>query len=334
LLFIEAIPIYISRITSNKQAARIQLKKVKALVNNVILYALTVLIWGTTWFAIKLQVGHAPNEISILYRAILAAACLLIWCRIKKLNLRFKARDHLYLCGLGLAMFSVHQLFVYHATGYLVSGVIAVVFSGVSFLSIANNYIFFRTKPTFNILLGALIGISGLCVFFWDEITDVMLQQNTLKGFALAGTGTVIFSLGSSISRRNHAHGLEIIPSMTIGMMYGALAMFIYALTQSSPFVLPNSMVYWTSLLYLVIPGSIVAFLCYLKLIKNIGPELAGYTAVLFPVVALLVSSVLEGYMLSMSDLLGLICVILGNILVMRKAPLSNLFTLKPAAKT
>ncbi|MDZ4322604.1 MAG: DMT family transporter, partial [Alphaproteobacteria bacterium] len=270
--------------------------------NNALLYVLTVLVWGTTWFAIKLQVGHAPDEISILYRAALAALLLLAWCKIKNFSLSFKIRDHVFLCALGLSMFSLHSLFVYSATNYIVSGVIAVVFSSVSFLSIVNNYIFFRTKPTFNVSLGAFIGIIGLCVFFWDEIARSSLQNNALKGLGLAAIGTLIFSLGGSISRRNHHAGLELIPSMTMGMVYGTLAMLIYTLSQSSQFVLPKSAIYWGSLLYLVIPGSIVAFLCYLKLIKNIGPELASYTSVLFPVVALMVSSALEGYTWSATD--------------------------------
>lgn len=294
--------------------------------NNVILYIITVLIWGTTWLAIKLQIGHAPEEISILYRAVLAALCLLAWCKIQGISLRFKLLDHVFLCALGLAMFSLHYLFIYNATNYLVSGVISVVFSCVSLLSILNNYVFFRTKPSFNVILGALIGVCGLCVFFWDEITNVSLQSTTLKGLELAGIGAVIFSLGSSITRRNQSHGLDIIPSITMGMVYGTLAMFIYTIIQSSQFVLPASVSYWASLLYLVIIGSIVGFGCYSKLIKNIGPELAGYTTVLFPVVALFVSFALEGYQGSINDFLGLFCVILGNVLVMSKRPLRGLF--------
>ena len=127
--------------------------------NNIILYLTTVLIWGTTWFAIKLQVGYAPNEISILYRATLAALCLYVWCKFKGISLKHKMKDHLFFCLLGLAMFSLHLLFVYKATTYIVSGVVAVVFSCLSFLSILNNYIFFRIKPQLNVLIGVLFGI-------------------------------------------------------------------------------------------------------------------------------------------------------------------------------
>ena len=202
---------------------------------------------------------------------------------------------------------------------------IVVIFSGMSFFIILNNFIFFRTKPSLNVILGALIGVSGLCVFFWHEITQVTLQDITLKGLMLAGIGTLIFSLGSSISKRNNNKGLDIIPSMAIGMVYGTLAMLIYTVAQSSHFAWPGNALYWASLLYLVLQGSIGAFLCYLKLIKNIGPELAGYTTVLFPVVALIVSWALEGYDWSIADLFGLSLVIFGNILVMTKRPLIRL---------
>jgi drug/metabolite transporter (DMT)-like permease len=298
--------------------------------NNALLYIMTVLIGGTGWFAIKLQIGHAPHEISILYRAVLAALFLLIWCKIKGFSLRFKLKDHFSFCGLGLSMFSLHYIFVFNATQYLVSGVIAVAFSSVSFLSILNNFLFFRIKPSFNITLGALIGFVGLSVFFWNDMAQMAVQNNFIKGLLLTGTGTVIFSLGGSISKRNNSLGLEIIPSMTMGLVYGALAMLIYTLTQSTHFVFPESSVYWASLLYLVIPGSIVAFLCYLKLIKNLGPELAGYHTVLNPIVALVVSWALEGYDWSLPHLVGLAIVIIGNVLVMRKKPLLQMFVAKP----
>jgi drug/metabolite transporter (DMT)-like permease len=280
---------------------------------------ITVLIWGTTWYAIKLQVGLAPDEVSIFYRTAFAAISLIIWCRIKGYKLSFKLQDHFFLCLLGLSMFSLHYLFIYQSTGYVLSGVIAVVFSSVSFLSILNNYIFFQVKPTLNIIFGILIGIFGLGLFFWHEVTNVTLQDASLKGIGLAGVGTLIFSLGSSISKRNNQKGLDIIPTMTVGTIYGLGAMVIYMIVKSTALVFPENLVYWLSFLYLVIPGSIIAFMCYLTLVKNIGPELAGYTTVLCPVVALIISSYFEGYQWSMADFFGLFLVVLGNIFVLKK---------------
>lgn len=286
---------------------------------NLFLYLGTVLIWGTTWYAIKRQLGYAPYELSIFYRTILVSLGLFSWCKIKKISLHFKLKDHLSLALLGLSMFSVHSLFVYGAAHYIVSGLIAVIFSAVSFLSVFHNYIFFKIKPTFNIILGVLLGVFGLFLFFYEELSHMTAEDHTLKGFLLAGIGAVIFSFGSCISKWNNQKGFKVIPAMTVGMMYGALAIFLYILTQPIHFIFPKSLEYWSSLLYLVLFGSIIGFLFYLNLIQNIGPEKAGYTTVLFPIVALVISSIFETYEWSWAHVSGLLCVILGNILVMTK---------------
>jgi drug/metabolite transporter (DMT)-like permease len=286
---------------------------------NVMFYLITVLVWGTTWYAIKLQGDYAPAGVSILYRAILAAIILFGWCKLRGISLRFSWKDHVFLCMLGLSMFSLHYIFGYYATQYIASGLISVIFSSTSFLSILYNFIFFRVKPTFQIISGALMGIGGLCLFVGHEVTQVDWHDDTLHGVLLVSMSALIFSLGGSISKRNSNHGLAVIPTITMGMVYATAAMLIYNVAIMQPLVFPVSTVYWGLLLYLVIAGSIVAFVCYLKLIQNIGPELAGYTSILSPMVALLVSWGLEGYTWSLAALLGLLLIMIGNILVMRK---------------
>lgn len=290
---------------------------------NVVFYLITVLVWGTTWYAIKLQGDYAPAGISILYRAMLSAIILFAWCKLRGLSLRFSWKDHVFLCMLGLSMFSLHYIFGYHATHYIVTGLISVIFSTTSFLSILYNFIFFRIKPTAQIIVGALMGIGGLCLFVGHEVAQIDWHDDTLYGVLLVSISALIFALGGSISKRNSNQGLAVIPTITMGMVYATVAMLIYNLVIMQPLVLPVSMVYWGSLLYLVIAGSIIAFICYLKLIQNIGPELAGYTSVLSPMVALIVSWSLEGYAWSLAAFLGLVLIVLGNILVMRKRSIS-----------
>ncbi len=282
-------------------------------------YLITVLVWGTTWYAIKLQGDYAPAGVSILYRAMLAAIILFVWCKVRRLSLRFSWKDHVFLCMLGLSMFSLHYIFGYYATQYIASGLISVIFSATSFLSILYNFIFFRVKPTFQIIAGALMGIGGLCLFVGHEVTQIDWRDDTLHGVLLVSMSALIFSLGGSISKRNSNQGLAVIPAITMGMVYATAAMLIYNVATMQPLIFPVSTAYWGLLLYLVIAGSIVAFVCYLKLIQNIGPELAGYTSILSPMVALLVSWGLEGYTWSLAALLGLILMMIGNILVMRK---------------
>jgi len=63
--------------------------------NNTFLYAVTVLVWGSTWLAIEFQLGVVEPEVSIVYRYMLASAILFFICKIRNLSLYFKAKDHL-----------------------------------------------------------------------------------------------------------------------------------------------------------------------------------------------------------------------------------------------
>ena len=46
---------------------------------NLLLYIVTVLIWGTTWYVIKLQLGPVPESWSVAWRFFIAAALLALW---------------------------------------------------------------------------------------------------------------------------------------------------------------------------------------------------------------------------------------------------------------
>lgn len=287
--------------------------------NNVMLYVSTILIWSTTWIAIKLQVTDAPVEISIFYRFAVASFVLILWCLYKKVSLRFKLIDHFYLAFLGIFTFSFNYVFVYEGTKFIPSGIVAVTFAAVSFLSIIYNFIFFRIKPQANTIIGSLIGIGGLCVFFSDEIATMTLENDFLRGVLLCTTAVLIFTLGSMIMRRNQNNNLKNIACTAIGMLYGTAAILTYIFLQQTSFAFPNNGVYWSAVLYLAIPGSILGFLCYFQLIKNVGAELAGYSTVIIPIIALLISWAFEDYQFSIYDVIGLVLVISGNILVLRK---------------
>ena len=286
---------------------------------NLLLYFVVVLIWGTTWISVKYQIGEVHPQVSIFYRFVIASSLLFIYCLIRRHSLRFKLKDHLYLILLGAGMFSIHCLLIYEATYYLVSAIVCLLFSCVSLFNILNSALIFKVKPQKQVLAGAFMGVLGIAFFFWDEVAQFKLSQATLYGASLALAGSYIFSLGNIVGKRNQKAGFPLVPSVAYGMMYGSLIMFFYSLLGQVPFDISYKVSYWISLLYLAIPGSILAFLCYLSLIERIGPEKTGYSAVLFPVIALLISMGVEGYLPSYKDLIGMILIFAGNILVMVK---------------
>lgn len=115
---------------------------------NTLLYVLTVLIWGSTWYAITFQIGHAHPLISISYRFFIAAVVLFIYLgangRFK--NMKFSKRQHAFIALQGLFLFCLNYWLNYVGTGYLTSGMVSIIFSTLTLMNIFNQRIFFKIK--------------------------------------------------------------------------------------------------------------------------------------------------------------------------------------------
>ncbi|MEM8838581.1 MAG: EamA family transporter, partial [Pseudomonadota bacterium] len=79
-------------------------------------------------------------------------------------------------------------------------------------------------------------------------------------------------------------------------MIYGALFMALIATVKGSPFIVDWRLPYISSLIWLTLTSSVLALAVYTTLISRIGAARTGYATVIFPVFALLISTVLEGY--------------------------------------
>jgi drug/metabolite transporter (DMT)-like permease len=287
------------------------------LMHTATLYLATVFIWGSTFFAIKLQLGEVPSEVSVAYRFALAAVILLVWCWLKKLPMRFGVREHLWMMVQGLTLFGVNYMVVYWATADLTSGLIAVVFSTIVLMNIANSALFFGRRPAASVMAGALLGLAGISLVFLPELSVLSADGSSLKGMLLSLLATYIASLGNMVSTRNQLAKIPVLQANAFGMMYGALALGLIAWAQDIPFVFETTWRYTGSLFYLALFGSIVAFGSFLTLLGRIGAERAAYCMVLFPVVALGISTLFEGYRWSSESVLGVALVLTGNVLIL-----------------
>jgi len=294
--------------------------------HSISLYFSAVLIWGSTFFAIKFQLGTVPVELSIAYRFALAALALFIWCLLRRLPLRFSAGQHLWMGLQGLSLFGLNYLLVYWATSELTSGLIAVVFSTIVLMNIFNSAIFFRKPMSPLMVVGALLGLAGISLVFWPELANLKSDSGVLKGLILSLLGTFVASLGNMVSARNQRQQLPVVQSNAIGMAYGAALLALTAVFKGLPFNYDSSIDYSLSLLYLALFGSVLAFGSYLTLLGRIGPERAAYSMVLFPLVALTISTLFEGYQWTLVAASGVVMVAAGNILIIMPKPYMKRF--------
>ncbi|MFJ2333790.1 DMT family transporter [Pseudomonas helleri] len=286
---------------------------------NLFLYVLTVLIWGTTWIALKLQLGVVAIPVSIVYRFGLAALVLFAVLLLSRKLQMMNKRGHLICLAQGLCLFCVNFMCFLTASQWVPTGLIAVVFSTATLWNALNARVFFKQKIARNVIAGGALGLLGLALLFWPELSGHTATPQTLLGLGLALIGTMCFSAGNMLSSLQQKAGLKPLTTNAWGMLYGAGMLAVYCAFNGIPFDMEWNTRYIGSLLYLVIPGSVIGFTAYLTLVGRMGPERAAYCTVLFPLVALNVSAFVEGYQWTAPALAGLVLVMLGNVLVFRK---------------
>jgi drug/metabolite transporter (DMT)-like permease len=282
---------------------------------NIFLYLLTVLIWGSTWIAIKFQLGVVAAPVSIAYRFWIAAAVLLLFLLATRRPLWPPRQAWPYLLAQGVALFCCNFLCFYYASQTVSSGLVAVVFSTAPIWNAINGRIFMGRPIRQQVVAGAVLGLAGIGVLFLPQMRGHWSDSGMLLGLGLALTGTLCFSAGNLLSSRMQALGLTPWLTNSWAMLIGSSILGVGALALGMPFTFEPGLRYAASLLYLAIPGSVIGFTAYLLLVGRIGPDRAAYTTVLFPVVALTLSTIYEGYQWSALALGGLLLVAGGNLM-------------------
>lgn len=292
--------------------------------NNITLFITTVLIWGTTWIGIVAQVGEVPIIVSIFFRFALAGLIMLAGLALMQ---RLKGPSIWRFVVLqALCLFCFNFIGLYKASTLIPSGLVSIVFSLASIFNAINARLFFGDRITLQTLLAGSVGVMGLVLIFWTDL--VSFDAATLKGIGWAVFGTLMFSFGNMASRQNSSIGITPVSANGWGMGIGALALLGLILASGQPLTLSTERGYWVALVYLAVIGSVVGFTTYLVLVARIGSARAGYATVLFPMVALAISTVFEGYNWTPLAMTGIALTLAGNVIMFwrpRKCDISEL---------
>ncbi len=286
---------------------------------NFVLFAIPSLIWGSTWLAIKFQLGVVDPMTSVFYRFLLAGVLLLVYCYATGRNLKFTRKQHGFMALLGTLLFGVNYWLVYMAEVHLTSGLVALVFSTIIFLNIFFGALFIKSKIRMNVVISAVVGYAGVALVFRNELLAFSFSSDNSVAFLLALISAVSASLGNITSAHKQKLNMPVLQSNAFGMLYGSLVMLLITLFTGTSFTFDLSFPYVASLLYLTVFGSVVAFTSYLTLLGNIGADKSAYVTLVIPVIALILSTVFEGYQWTASALVGVVLILLGNIMVLRR---------------
>lgn len=232
--------------------------------------------------------------------------------------MKFSPREHFLIFLLGLSLFGINYWFVYEAETILTSGVVAVIFSLIIFFNIFFNAILLKGKIKPDVIMAAILGVGGTFFLFKNELKSFNLNSKDSIVFLLCLGGLITASLGNILSAYKQKKKIPVVEANAFGMLYGGITMFIAVLILQKPIVFESSMNYILSLVYLAIFGSIIAFSTYLKLLGEIGPDRSIYIALITPAIAMVISTIFEGYTWDIFAFLGIVLLFSGNILALR----------------
>ena len=282
------------------------------------LYAVTVFVWGTSWIALKGQLGEVSPEVSTLWRFLLAAPLMWLWALARGDALAYPAADHRRFAAAGALMFSSNFVLFLYGGQYLPSGLLAVVFSLVSILNLLLGAAFLGQPIMPRVAVGGVLGAAGIALLYSPQIAGGV-QRGALLGLAFCLAGTLSFCAGNLVSTAIQRRGVPLLAATAWGMTYGVAALAAIVLVRGQPLIVEWTPRYLGATLYLALFASVVAFASYLTLLRRIGAARAGYATVLFPIVALAVSTLVEGYRWTLAAILGAALALAGNVLVLRR---------------
>ena len=170
-------------------------------------------------------------------------------------------------------------------------------------------------------LSGALLGITGIAIIFYQDFINFNLNSATTLGLMFALLATLSASVGNLIAIYNKRnYNIPLLQNVAFAMIYGALVALIVSLIKGAEFYIPlSNLSYLIGLAYLIIFGSIVSFLCYIRFIENTSASTGGYIGVIMPILALIISMIFENVKPDIFFIIGLAVTLIGLVLILKQ---------------
>ncbi len=267
------------------------------------------LAWSFSWIVMKFQVeSFVPPELSVLYRFVLASILMFTLCILTKQRATLTRKEIPFFLVIGLTNFCANFLIGYFAVHYIPSGVIATVFSlSIITSEVISSFIDGR-KIEKKVILSSLVGVVGLALFIFPTIhfDEKANTINSIIGFSMSLLMMFVYSLGNvMVGKNKKINSTPLYTSIAYGSLIGSIFILLFNLLRGNEFVFDSSVKYILSLSYLVFFASVLAFICLFYLIQKVGSTRANYTALVYPTIALIVSSYFEDFRFNIFSFIG-----------------------------
>ena len=278
---------------------------------------ITSIVWGTTWVASKMGVKHMPAFELASIRQFLGGSIYVIFFLIKGEKLPTK-KQFLWLVPLAFLMFVSANGIATYGLQFISSGLAALI-AALYPLSVVliERFYYKAIKITVPTLIGLLLGLLGIGFIFYKDSMQIH-GNNYVLGVLLSLFAMFSWSVGSILIARNKTD-MNAYNSIGWQMLISAACMGLYTL-YSGDYIALNAIpaISWGVIIYMVIGGSIFAFVSFIYSMKHLHPAISSLYAYINPIVAIWVGSFLLGEPMTWNSIIGTICTLIGVYLVNR----------------
>ncbi len=281
-------------------------------------FLVTGTIWGSTWFVITGQIADVPAAWGVFYRFMLATPALFALAAVMGQRLRLNRPEHLLALGVGIAQFSGNFLFVYHSEQHITSGIVAVMFALLMVPNAVFARVFIGERAAGGFVGGSLVAILGVALLLVHEWNAAPLGGNVGLGIVLAIGGMLAASIANVVQANDVGRGVPMVSFLAWAALYGTLFDLGYAVVTAGPPQVPTGAAFWAGTAYLAIIGSVVTFPLHYNLVRQIGAGKTAYNGIVTVCVAMLLSTLFEGFVWDALSAGGMALALIGMGLALR----------------
>ncbi len=277
------------------------------------------LIWGSTWLVIKTQLGVVPTSWSVAWRFLAGGGTLMVMCLAAGKPMQLGWKGHGFALIIAVLQFVLNFNLVYRAEEHVTSGLVALVFALLIVPNALFSYAFLGQRISPGFAIGSMIGIVGVCLMFLQDLMAPGANGAAVMLGMLFALGAVLSaSIANVMQATPLGRRLPLEGGLAWAMSYGGILNACVAWVISGPPVFDLAPQFIAGLGYLSLIASALAFRIYYALIREIGPGKAAYSSVVIPIVAMVLSTMFEGFAWTGTTVAGGLLAMLGLVVAMR----------------
>jgi drug/metabolite transporter (DMT)-like permease len=287
----------------------------------ILAFAVVYIVWGSTYFFIRLAIEDFPPFLMAAIRFVIAALIMFVWCAFRRETL-FNWQDIKPAIVSGLLMLVIGNGAVVWSEQYLASSLVAILVSAgpIWFVMLDKRNWGINLKSK-SIIIGLLIGFIGVIVLFSENVMDAISGAGSVLQIIATGSliiGSIAWAGGSLYSKYRTTSSSNAVNTswqmLSAGVAFSLISVFS---GETNDFNLSSpTATGWAAIAYLIVFGSILGYSSYVWLLSVRPATQVSTHSYVNPIVAVLLGVLFVGEELSLVQISGLAIILFSVLLI------------------